>query len=161
MFSFFAIAGLAPILGLIFWLQRHLPEDRKSRARVQAGISTGVLAVVLGVSFACDNVEDAIANSGPAQVWKGDPGSMVYLGLAPVPSVVCLDQIRNKAWSEQIPQGLVAVTFRMGLRDYRGLVREAEWHRPGFIRPMTPVEENAPTKFSFESAPPTDEENGP
>jgi hypothetical protein len=187
MFSLYALAGIVPVIVTIIWLQNHLPADRRARARAQAAIGTGVLAVVLGVGFACDNPEDAIANSGPAQVWKGDPVNMVYLGLAPVPSIVCLDQITNEGWAKEIPQGLVAVTFRMGLRDYKGLVREAEWHLSNprgserladhgvslpvaqtgerhpfvFVRPMTKVEENAPEKFSFESAPPTDEENGP
>jgi hypothetical protein len=179
MFSFFAIAGLIPVLASIIWLQRHLPAASKRRARVQAGIATGVLAAVLSIGFACDNPEDAIANSGPAQAWTGDdPGTAAYLGFAPPGSEACLNQIVNEAWSKEIPQGFVAVTFHMGLRDYKGFVREAEWHRTvdvkthtsagstqtpsSFIRPMTSAEEGGPdTKFSFENSPLADEENGP
>jgi hypothetical protein len=57
MLSLYAIAGLVPILGSILWLQRHLPADRRARARMQAGIGTGVLAVVLGVSFASPHMK--------------------------------------------------------------------------------------------------------
>jgi hypothetical protein len=51
-FSFFALAGLVPILASIVWFSRRLPADRRARARVQAGIAIGVLVVVLGISFA-------------------------------------------------------------------------------------------------------------
>jgi hypothetical protein len=135
---------------------------------------TGVLAAVLGMSFAaqCANPEDEISNNTPAQVWKGNPGNMVYLGVAPLGSGACLDQIVNEVWAANIPEGMTAVTFNLGLRKYAGLVREAEWHRgslpvaqtshpSGFVRPMSKVEEGNSEKFSFETAPPTDEENGP
>lgn len=153
-FSFFAIAGLVPIVASIVWLQNHLPADQRARSRMQAGAGTAVLIAILGMSYAaqCANPEDEISNSVIAPVWKGNPGNMVYLGTAPLGSKACLDQITNEVWAASIPEGLTAVTFNLGLRKYAGLVREAEWHRGSFIRPMMKAEEGNSEKFSFEES---------
>jgi hypothetical protein len=52
----YALGLILPLTAIMF-LSRRLPIALKRRARVQAGVATGVLAVVLGVGFASPHMK--------------------------------------------------------------------------------------------------------
>jgi hypothetical protein len=42
-------------------------------------------------------------------------------------SRMCTDDSTNIVWAGQIPPGLIAVVFRIGLRSYQGFFKEADF----------------------------------
>jgi hypothetical protein len=61
------------------------------------------------------DVNDALQSSNP-MIKNIGPGSKM-----------CTDDSTNIVWAGQIPPGLIAVRFTIGLRSYQGFVKEADF----------------------------------
>ena len=63
---------------------------------------------------------------------------------------MCTDDSTNIVWAGQIPPGLIAVRFTIGLRSYQGFVKEADFKEADFSDRSPPVS-GGTEKASYES----------
>lgn len=96
---------------------RTLPAQSYRDKRCDSGktiVATVSTKVIIG------DVSDALQSSNP-----------MMLNIAPG-SRMCTDDSTNIVYAGQIPPGLIAVTFTIGLRSYRGFVKEADFKEADF-----------------------------